>query len=94
MLVPGKIVHAGGNDGQGAWNQLFRMTSLAAMTLHIMHLTVEFAHEPGIETGLGLGEVDITDADLLKPEFTAPEPDIAHKRCDLIFSESRQWIDP
>ena len=60
------------------------------MMVHVVHLAVETLLKPCLQPGLGLFQIDSTDADLLETEFAGPAPHVIDECVDLFFIKCRQ----
>lgn len=50
------------------------------MALHVRHLAMKFFFQPAAEAALCFGQVDVTEADLLKAEGGSPAADVPGER--------------
>ncbi len=64
-------------------HELAGARALGAVRCHIIHVAVPAAGEPLGEARLGLAELAIGDADLLKSELRAPALDVARERTEI-----------
>ena len=72
LIFRRQVIHACRDNAHSAWNELFGARPFQAVSLHVIHLAVKLSGEPLRQTGLGLIQIDIADARLLKTEFLAP----------------------
>src|SRR6266702_2622516 len=68
----GSIVHARGDDAQGAGNERRRSRSFHTVLSHIIELTGEARCEPCGEAGLDRREVGVGDSDRLEAQLASP----------------------
>jgi hypothetical protein len=58
--------------------------------VHVVHLAVETLPKPRLQPGLGLFQINSTDADLLETKFPGPAPNVIDERFDLFLIQCRQ----
>ncbi len=68
----GKMIHAYGNDANGAGDQLRRAAALAAVTVHPVHIPVVAGGQPAGEPALCLIQFNIGNAEGLETQFQGP----------------------
>ena len=78
-----QVVHATGDDPQGAGLELGRVRTKRAVLGHILHLAMPAFCQPLEQPRLGRREVGVGDADRLEAELPAPLPDAPGERAEV-----------
>ena len=80
-LLLRQVIHAYGNDADGARDQFRGSAPLQAMLVHIVHFAVELPGQPLGQALLGLLQIDIADACLLKTKLFSP---LLYTNCQVL----------
>ena len=67
-----QVVHAGGDDADGAGHQLGRARALQTVRGHVVHAAVKALRQPLAQARLGAGQVHARHADLGKSQLLGP----------------------
>ena len=74
------VIHACGDDANGARHEVGRAGARGAVPRHVVHRPVPAGGEPAQEVGLFCRKFGVADADVLESEFSAPERDLPGER--------------